>query len=315
VRVGWRNAVPPASHEARAATNSLIPVAKRCNCSRPCENLKELPIGTCKLCRRDDLELRDSHFIPAAILRALREDRLPNPNPVIVTSSLALTSSRPITDHILCEACEGAFSRGGEEWVANNIAQRDTFPLYDVLRPAQPLSEDDELVLYEGRAIDGLRRDQLGYFGLSIFWRSAAHRWPMTLRKSRPPQIELGPFEEAIRSFLVGATEFPQDVALIVTLRPFDTQNLLATLPALARREGDYRLFKFLVPGIDYTLAIGHSLPDIVRQQCIVSSPLGLIAVSKDTSSYLGEHMRKALSTAHIADKLRRFLGAPRPGK
>lgn len=277
-----------------------------------------MPRGTCKLCGGDDLELRDSHFIPAAILRALREDSLPNPNPVIVTSSLALTSSRPITDYILCAACEGAFSRGGEEWVANNIVQQGTFPLYDLLRPAQPLSDDDELVLYEGRTIDGLRRDQLGYFGLSIFWRSAAHRWPVILRsakgESRPPQIELGPFEEAIRSLLVGATEFPQNIALIVTLRPFDTQNMQVTLPALARREGDYRLFKFLVPGIDYTLATGQSLPDIVRQQCIVSSPLGLIAVSKDTSSYLGEHMRKALGTAHIADKLRRFLEGPRPG-
>ena len=46
-----------------------------------------------------------------------------------------------------------------------------------------------------------------------------------------------GTFEEAIRSFLVGEAEFPRNISIILTLRPFDGQNILVTHPALARKD------------------------------------------------------------------------------
>jgi hypothetical protein len=46
----------------------------------------------------------------------------------------------------------------------------------------------------------GLRgfRDKLVYFGMSVFWRAAVHRWHMPA--GDPVPINLGPYEDPIRA-------------------------------------------------------------------------------------------------------------------
>src|SRR5262245_63849308 len=85
-------------------------------------------VGVCALCRRQR-ELRDSHLLPAAIYKLLRDPQRPNPNPVMVTRKLAGTTSWQVKARLLCDECEQQFSRKGERYVLAQCARRNQFPL------------------------------------------------------------------------------------------------------------------------------------------------------------------------------------------
>ncbi len=70
----------------------------------------------CKLCKQDR-ELRESHFLPAAVYAQLRGNTQQDPNPVLIIRRVSLTTSKQITDRVLCAECEQRFSKSGEAWV------------------------------------------------------------------------------------------------------------------------------------------------------------------------------------------------------
>ena len=109
-----------------------------------------MPRGVCKPCRQEK-DLQNSHLIPAAIIRQLREPSLDNPNPIIVTGKVAVQSPRPIKDYVLCNVCEGLFSKKGEMWAIGNMARDDKFLLFDALEKSKPIAADHEIAVYAGR--------------------------------------------------------------------------------------------------------------------------------------------------------------------
>lgn len=175
-------------------------------------------MAICKLCKQDK-ELRDSHYIPAAVYAELRDETDTNPNPVMMDGTISLVTSRQITGYFLCGDCEQRFSKFGETWVLGNMWKRTSgFPLQDLLSSIEPVYATDSFAQYKTNNIPEIDMDALVYFALSIFWRGSAIVW-RSAGGPLFPGIDLGPFEEPVRRFLLGG-EFPKDIVVLVAVWP-----------------------------------------------------------------------------------------------
>src|SRR5713226_5437987 len=166
----------------------------------------------CKLCKQDR-ELRESHFLPAAVYAQLRGNTQLDPNPVLITRRVSLTTSKQITDRVLCAECEQRFSKSGEAWVLGNMARPEGFLIQDAVAASKPIDANDKFAYYSSVKIPEINMDALVYFAVSMFWRGSAHTWRNV--SGYMEGIELGPFEEPIRRFLVG-DKFPADTVILV---------------------------------------------------------------------------------------------------
>src|SRR5262245_29062278 len=93
-----------------------------------------MPIGRCRLCLSENVRLLDSHFMPAALYRTIRDTRFANPHPEIITTDVTLKSPRQVSQSLLCELCERRLEQGGETWVIPRCWQDPTsFPLREAL--------------------------------------------------------------------------------------------------------------------------------------------------------------------------------------
>jgi hypothetical protein len=213
--------------------------------------------------------------MPAAVFSQLRTPSHNNPHPVLVTKSVSIISSRQIKDHVLCNDCEQRFSRFGESWVLANMSRPTGFALQDLLKEAGPFAASDGFALFSGAAIAAIDTDALAYFALSVFWRAAIHQWKSIDGNTEP--IDLGPYEGQIRSFLLGGP-FPTNAVVTVSVWP--TINVLPA--AYTPREGvapGFRVFNFMVPGIEFRLHTG-SLSSELHALCVKTSPQRVIIVS-----------------------------------
>jgi len=226
-------------------------------------------------------DLVDSHLIPRSILKLCREDSLPNPNPLTLTRKVMVRTSRQITTHLLCSACEDKFSKNGETWVGANVARMESFPIGEALLKTTPLISYKRVTAYAGAAVPEIDMEKLVYFGLSIFWRCSAHDWRDAT--GGRIQIELGPYEEPIRRFLLGEAPLPKTIALLIALPTGSV--LIGTYTPRRGHEKDFHNFVFYVPGIEFTLSAGRKIPVEVRALCAHTSPQKIILFSGATTS------------------------------
>ncbi len=115
-----------------------------------------MKIGTCRLCLRENQELQNSHFIPAAIYKICKDG---NKQPIMVGGGTARHSSGQIADELLCRDCEQRFSKNGEAWTIANTARQEGFPIHGILEKAHPLLANERLVAFGQTA--GIDLDQL----------------------------------------------------------------------------------------------------------------------------------------------------------
>ena len=139
-------------------------------------------LGTCGLCLQKK-ELQNSHLLPAALYRQLREPSDgSDPNPIVVTRSRAFTSSKQVSSPFLCTDCELRLSVKGENYVLTQCAKRNgTFKFRELLQSASPLCVDDmnQTAVYDVQRLLDTKVDQYLYFAASVFWRASARSWKM----------------------------------------------------------------------------------------------------------------------------------------
>lgn len=75
---------------------------------------KSPTLGQCKLCHATG-ELRDSHFIPKAAYKIIKESE--GESPIVVNAEVSLQSDSQMKDYVLCAQCEERFNKNGESWV------------------------------------------------------------------------------------------------------------------------------------------------------------------------------------------------------
>jgi hypothetical protein len=171
-------------------------------------------VGQCRLCL-NDAELRDSHFIPQAAYKRVRGQGA-NPHPIVIHGRKVIRTAAQTRAHLLCATCEQLFSTQGEDaFFRNCYSGLGLFRLLELLRRQMPLLEDDRFAVHSVPDDENGTLEQIGYMGVSVLWKSAAHSWKD--RNGTLPSISLGsPYQEQVRQYLLRESPFPEHGAMIV---------------------------------------------------------------------------------------------------
>jgi hypothetical protein len=186
----------------------------------------------------------------------------------MMTSRRAVPTAMQVKDYLLCAECEDRFNKYGETWAAGQVYDGKDFPLLQRLTLALPFLETPKLRAVSGVAA-GIDTDKLAYFGLSILWRAAAHKW--TMPGGGTTSLNLENYEEPIRRFLLGEIKLPNDIIVVATAcTDWLSQGSFYT-PCLMRGN-PYTAYAFLARGISFTVLVGSDLPASMRELCCVAS-------------------------------------------
>ena len=212
-------------------------------------------LARCRLCLRE-ATLQDSHFIPKAAYRYLRMiGGLGNPNPTFLRKDKMVQTSHQMSDYLLCSACEQRFNARGEGWCLKHCDRgRGRFRLREILESHTPRWNIKGFRVYDGDSIPEIDTKALVYFGLSVFWRAAVHTWKTP---KGTVAIELGPYEEPLRRFLLDEIPFPPK--MVITVRVSDLGNMFWT--PVEKNKSEFRIFAFGMLGLEFTFVTGSKIP------------------------------------------------------
>lgn len=265
--------------------------------------------AVCKLCLRQK-DLQSSHFLPAAAYKSLLNPEESNPSPYLMSGTKTVESSRQIKDYVLCGDCERLFNDNGERWVLAHMAWVEKFPLREILRKAIPIRSIPGLTTYAAGAIVEIDVDKLEYFALSVVWRAAVHNWN-PIHEEKYERLQLGRYREHLREYLLGIAPFPSNVITVISVYE-EEHFVLSMFPpfAGAPRTKEGRPYSFLIPGIQFSMALGNRLKAESRElsshlqpeRRIFMSPL----VNLGVKSVYDELEEKQLQSQSIRKKLLR---------
>jgi len=219
-----------------------------------------------------------------------------NRNPLAFGYGFAYTTSNQTSDYLLCEECEGRLSRNGENWVLRYCyRRRGLFPLGNTLQQIPPAYADNDILIYSAASIPEIDSAAITYFGMSVFWRAAAHRWRLGDRRIG---INLGPYAEPIRTYLLGQSVFPNSAALCVLVGIEDRMIEWAMNP-VSHNENGFHSHTFTIPGMTFMLNVGGRLPSEFIEGSFAPSAQRLIAIFPEAERrQLAEIGRAYRSTA-----------------
>jgi len=258
-------------------------------------------VGICKLCLKER-RLVLSHFMPKAAYRSLRSVIMKNANPTMVTKDAMVRTSYQMADYVLCEECEARFDRLGERWVLPRIASKTVFPLLDAVRKAPIDQEIPGAASHACSGIPEINVEKLTYFAMSIFWRAAVHDW-----KGMVSNIELGPYLERIRLWLLDREPFPRDMSLLVTLAA-ENKNVFTIIPPLQMQATPYHVFLFYVPGVEFVLYVGKEVVPTIKKFCVFTMPDHPIGISTGVAVRLETMLNKFVGGGTGMAKLGKWL-------
>jgi hypothetical protein len=221
---------------------------------------------------------------------------------------VAQFTDKQVTDYVLCAKCEQLFGEV-ENWVVQRCLQQEgNFPLCELVLAAPLAHGDTELSAVAAKSITGFDVQKLAYFAASVLWRTSVHVWHIGGSQAA---IDLGPYTEEFRRYLLNEGAFPDDVVLgIFIATKADATDQFATTPVPLKVDG-YLQYDIVIPGLKFTMMLGKMLPDVARLGCSLRSTENLI--------YLTDHIeRRALAhlmrNAKIATRLRE-QAALNPGR
>jgi hypothetical protein len=170
----------------------------------------------CPLCHCHGVKLRESHLMARAFYARIRKET--GFDPIQVTPTLITQKSGQVKATLLCDACESRISTRGEKWMLENYPQMNgSFPLQAALRAATPFKDLNGNKHFEGSSIQAIELQKLIYFAVSVFWRAAVCRWRAL---DQCIHLELGPYKEALRLYLLDKAAFPQRASLHILVSP-----------------------------------------------------------------------------------------------
>lgn len=217
--------------------------------------------------------MQDSHYLSKGIYRRLRSEDAKKPHPVLITRTKTVQTSSQLKRRLFCKICEDRLNSGGEAWVLRRCLQADgAFPLRDILSNRTPDRLQAPTKVYAADGISEISVSKIAYFAASIFWRGTLHGW----NEDGSIPIDLGPFEERFRRYLLGEEPFPKDASLWVMVREGGAikgaiEQL--TYTPLQERVNGLHTCKFPMPGLAFLLIVSKNTPAGHRSMCIVNAP------------------------------------------
>ena len=122
------------------------------------------------------------------------------------------------------------------------------------------------------------------------------------------PRIDLGPYSEEIRKWLLGQNAFPKYVYPIVVIEKPQKAQITMNDPYEGVRQG-WRTHFFHVPGMLFMIALGKTVDDSVRALSITNTgnPINVSdALTEDFAKIVVESLRKSHKTqAYLRAKAR----------
>ena len=246
------------------------------------------PTGRCPLCKIDGKLLCDSHYLPRETYKFAREDQLSNPNPVMVVHGQLKQVSDQYRGYVLCEECEKRFNDRGERWAIAHIAPDycGVNPFDKLVAELPPVYSGNDLMLYDASASVDCDMAKLVYFGISIFWRGSVHHWKTTLGLEAE-KLELCAYEEPLRKFLMDEAPFPDDVVLTVDIWGRD-RVLSISHPPKSSHLPECQRYWFHIPGLIFSLYIGHNIP---AGQRLRNAAKGILGIDRILTDSVNDHL------------------------
>jgi hypothetical protein len=225
--------------------------------------------GMCPGCQKTK-QLVSSHFVSRAVYDYLRTDQL---HPIIVGGGEVRATTDQLQAELLCNDCEQILNRGGEQWMVGKLCTFNRqFPLYDILHRQPPIDTDPDGETFAARTNPDIDVQGISHFALGTFWKASIHPWPFG-------QISLGPYGDAIRTWLRGETGFPQNIALnVIMSRPAAAQIIMN--PPYETTSTGCHTYLFHVPGILFRLSVGKQTPTPEKTLCFYASAEHFVVVS-----------------------------------
>jgi hypothetical protein len=250
----------------------------------------------------------ESHIMPKALYRLVRNPRSKNPHPVVAVPSRRGKSSFQVTSRLLCTECEARFDHNGEAWVMRHCYRgHGVFRLREILRESAPVVQDPEMLVYSASELPPIDVGQLVYFCSSVFWRASVRGWSLFGEKFEP--INLGnKYQEELRRFLLGEHDFPDTATVSIFVSQLNNPLLTFCFPE-SFRSNSRHTHQMHIPGITFLLTMGKALYSTWLNNCVFRSPHHPIyvsklfdqAVQKDIGLALGKSL-SALSKLPLTD-------------
>lgn len=173
----------------------------------------------------------------------------------------------------MCAECESRFDRLGENYTLRQAADGQRFRLLQTLEAATPSYSQKEWRGYKSADAPMVKRDDLAYFALSVFWRSAAHRWPNANGVGRTIRINLGERNlDALRRYLLGEIQVPETISLFFVVLTDRLSQSSFYLPSETGKQGFVWGFGFFACGLMFHLNVGKALEGRIGS-CLIKSP------------------------------------------
>jgi hypothetical protein len=263
-----------------------------------------MALEICPLCLLPK-ELVISHFIPAAAYKPLYAENLSVNEPMVMTPRKIFQSSRQITGRNLCSDCEHILNEGGEMWTLDKLATLSTFVLRDIVCTAPLIVNEDDFKVFNCEALPELKIDKLVHFSAGLFWKSAACTWPML--NGPVNQIDLGPYKEPLRQFVLGLAPFPRDMCLIIYLDAKKTP-LIAMTPPRKFKSVNFHMFAFYLHGLQCLLCVGKMAPREVGDFCVATANGRPIFVIPDVGDKFFDVMKPFTRNSVPSTRIRQTL-------
>lgn len=138
------------------------------------------------------------------------------------------------------------------------------------------------------------------HFATAIFWKAAVHQWRSG---ASTVKLDLRGHEEQLREYLLGAKPFPDDVVLILRVAP-PSVPLLWTVAPFSARDARLGVYRFLVPGIEFSLHVEQqSVPELL-EGCFVHNPAHPVFVDPEVALEIGKLYRETFLPAEKSTRL-----------
>jgi hypothetical protein len=211
--------------------------------------------------------------MPAGMYRRLlSEDR--NPHPTLITKDGSYQSSRQITDYVFCQECESRFDKGGENYTLRSAAGNGRFRLLEELQASRASYSSLEWVGYNVSDTPRIKRDQLAYFALSVFWRASVHTWPSTTREGKATRIYLGrENNEELRRYLLGQRGLPSTVSLFFVVLTDTLSQSSFYMPSMSHKRDFCWTYVFFACGLLFLFTVGKRLTQANIGISVIGSP------------------------------------------
>jgi hypothetical protein len=217
-----------------------------------------------------------SHLFPASLYAHMRDGT--HGSPIQVAYDVVYPTDRQIQGPLLCEGCEDILNKGGETWVSPRLAWVDRrFELHDMLRKGGGYEDREGENLFYAANNPEVDVEKITHFALGIFWKAGVHSWA---GGKSEPMIDLGGYEEEIRIWLRGESDFPEDVTLRFVISRPGRSLLTLNQPVEIAYEKKWRMYRFHAVGASFSMHVGKEIALEEREVCFYRNPDHMVLCS-----------------------------------